>query len=140
MSTRLLDEPINLGKPQARPLAAFFGREERLKRVGNRFGGHPDASIGNENSHVLAGLNFVVHAGVRFVEMRVGGLNGQLASFGHSVASIDGKIYENFLWAVFNFICGPQRGPKPPPPTPLQSELPRRASAASDPTCRLRAC
>src|ERR1700751_1901004 len=108
MSTRLLDEPINLGKPQARPLAAFFGREERLERVGNRFGGHPDASIGNENSHVLAGLNFVVHAGVRFVEMRVGGLNGQLASFGHSVASIDGKIYER----IFKLITVRQSGPK----------------------------
>src|SRR6476661_2399792 len=110
MSTRLLDESIDLRKPQSRPLADFFGREERLECLGNRFGRHPGTSIGNEDSHILAGLNFVVHTGISFVEMRVGGLYGQLAAFEHRVAGIDGKIDEG----IFKLVTVRQSGPKSP--------------------------
>ena len=100
MSTGLLDEPVDLGKPQSRSLTDFFGREERLECLRHGFGVHPDAGISDEDPDVLAGLDFVVHACIGFVEMRVGGLDGQLASFEHRIAGIDGKIYERIFQLI----------------------------------------
>src|ERR1700686_5238985 len=110
MSARLLDETIYLGKPQARALTDFLSGVERLERFGYDFGRHSNPGVGHEYSDILTGLDFVVHTRIGFVDMRVGRLDGQFATFGHRVASIECKVYK----CVLKLITVSESRPKPP--------------------------
>src|SRR5579862_5883957 len=69
-----------------------FRGEERFERLGNRAAVHARAAIGDCNHHVLTGAQLLVRLDITFVEVSVGGFDGELPTLGHGIARIDRKI------------------------------------------------
>ena len=69
---------------------------------------HSAARIRHLQHHIGARLRSYVQAGVRPVQMRVGGSNRELPAFGHGVAGIDRQIHDNLPDLAFVCAYPPQ--------------------------------
>ena len=97
MPARLLDEAVDLRKPQARAVSDVLGREERIEGLGLHLRRHSAAGVRHGQHDILAGHHFGLRGGVFFIEMNIRGFDRQLAAIRHRVARIDGEIEDREL-------------------------------------------
>ena len=60
----LFDDTIDRGQPEAGAFADSFGREERLKDIGQRVLVHAAAVIAHSEQYILAGDSFFVSGAI----------------------------------------------------------------------------
>src|SRR5450755_2952841 len=97
MPTGLLDESIHLTQAESRSLAHTFGCVERIEGALNHLRGHAGSGIRHANEHILARYGPRGAGGVRVIEVRIGGFDGQFSAIGHRVAGVDAKIHDRAL-------------------------------------------
>ena len=82
---------------EARALAGFLGREERLEHARARRAVHADAGVGDREHHVRAGRDAKVRGSEFGIELDVGGLDRQRSTVGHRVARVDDEVHHDLL-------------------------------------------
>jgi hypothetical protein len=88
LPTRLTNETVNHGQPEARALPERLRREERVENLRNDVRRHPGASIRHAQGNVLARRKLTILRRA-IVQPFVGGLYRDAAAIGHRVARID---------------------------------------------------
>lgn len=95
---RLFHKSIQHREPKACALTQGLGGEEGVKGLFDDVGRHPDAGIGHRNRYILTGVHLTaLGARIRIIQMCIGGLDGQPATLGHGIATVDGKIQDRTL-------------------------------------------
>src|SRR5580658_5564348 len=88
----LLHDAIDHRESQPRSFTRFLGREEWLEDSGLRAGIHSATRITDLQHYVGADGAVQLLSRDRLIQVDIGGTECQLASLGHGVASVDGKV------------------------------------------------
>ena len=96
VSIALFDDAIDGGEAEAGAFAFFLGGEEGFEDAGLSFLVHAVAGIGHGDDGVASGLDEATFAEA-LARRNVGGLDGQLAAFGHGVFGVDDQVHDDLL-------------------------------------------
>ena len=93
----LLDDAVDRGQAEARALADFLGREERLEDLVDDVGRNAGAGVAHLDQHVVGARHALVGERAAFARRHVGGAHGELAAVRHGVARVDREIDDHLL-------------------------------------------
>src|SRR5256885_1157007 len=97
IAAALLDDPVDGREAEPGAFSLRFGGEEGLEDPSSSLGTHANAGVAHREHGVGPRLHDRVLAGIRFVELHVGGFDRQLTARGHGIARIHGEIHDDLL-------------------------------------------
>src|SRR5690242_15621575 len=97
VSVALFHDSVDCGETEAGTFAALFSSEERLEDVSEDPRVHACSCVDHGKAYVVSHAGTGMRPRILRIEMRVCGLNLELAAVGHGVARIDSKIHDDLV-------------------------------------------